>query len=183
MARDFLSELQPQFGDVVRAVLEECAGRGIVMRPYSAARSPWEQAVLWRRSRSKQQVDALVATMQAQGADWLADVMTDVGPQHGTHVTNAPPGRSAHQYRLAVDCFWMKADGSAEWNDMTGYTIYATIAQQRGLTAGRFWTSFVDAPHLEDGSIANVGSRTWNAVDAEMYALWGNIPSGSWGRP
>jgi len=73
--------------------------------------------------------------MKDEGAPWLADVLAAVGPQHGDHVTNALPGKSAHQYRLAVDCFWLR-NGEAEWQDMTGYRIYATQAQSFGLTPG-----------------------------------------------
>ena len=55
--------------------------------------------------------------MKDEGAPWLANVLAEVGPQHGAHVTNALPGKSAHQYRLAVDCFWL-LNGEAEWENM-----------------------------------------------------------------
>src|SRR5258707_1340603 len=128
MATDFLAQLDPDFAAVVRQVLAATEAKGITMRPNSAARSPWEQAKLWRQSRSTEQIRAAGQQMKDEGAPWLADVLAAVGPQHGDHVTNALPGKSAHQYRLAVDCFWLR-NGEAEWQDMTGYRIYATQAQ------------------------------------------------------
>ena len=182
MATDFLSQLQSDFATVVRAVLVECAAKSIVMRPYSAVRSPWQQAVLWRQSRSIEQITAAATTMRNQGAAWLADTLLAVGPHHGDHVTNALPGRSAHQYRLAVDCYWFR-DGEAEWQDMTGYRIYAMVAQANGLSPGLFWTTFVDPPHVQHGSMDDLPGRSWAMIDAQMYALWGNTPTGQWGRP
>lgn len=182
MTTDFLAQLDPDFAAIVKQVLVACEAKGITMRPNSAARSPWEQAKLWRQSRSIEQIKAAQREMEDEGASWLADVLDEVGPQNGRHVTNALPGKGAHQYRLAVDCFWLR-DGRAEWEDMTGYRIYATEAQSRGLSAGMFWTSFVDAPHLQHGSMDNLPSRSWAMLEADMYRLWGNTPSGQWGRP
>jgi peptidoglycan L-alanyl-D-glutamate endopeptidase CwlK len=182
VATDFLAQLDPEFAAVVRQVLADCQTRGITMRPNSAARSPWEQAKLWRQSRATEQIQVARHQMENEGAPWLANVLAEVGPQHGDHVTNALPGKSAHQYRLAVDCFWL-LNGEAEWEDTTGYRIYATVAQGLGLSAGMFWTSFVDPPHLQHGSMDNLPSRSWAMLEAEMYRIWGNTPSGQWGRP
>ena len=182
MATDFLSQLDLEFAAVVRKVLAACEVKGITMCPNSAARSPWEQAKLWRQSRSAGQIQAAQQQMRNEAASWLADVMDEVGPQNGRHVTNALPGKSAHQHKLAVDCFWL-LDGKAEWDDLTGYRIYATEAQSLGLTAGMFWTSFVDPPHLQHASMDRLSSRSWAELDANMYSRWGNTPSGQWGRP
>ena len=148
MATDFLAQLGSDFAGVVRQVLAATEAKGITMRANSAARSPWEQARLWRQSRAIEQITAAGQQMKDEGAPWLTGVLAEVGPQHGDHVTNALPGKSAHQYRLAVDCFWLR-DGEAEWHDMTGYRIYATEGQNCGLSAGMFWTTFVDPPHLQ----------------------------------
>jgi hypothetical protein len=182
MATDFLAQLDPDFAAVVRQVLAATEAKGITMRPNSAARSPWEQAKLWRQSRSTEQIRAAGQQMKDEGAPWLADVLAAVGPQHGDHVTNALPGKSAHQYRLAVDCFWLR-NGEAEWQDMTGYRIYATQAQSFGLTPGMFWTTFVDPPHLQHGSMDSLPSHSWAMIDADMYRVWGNTPSGQSSRP
>ena len=32
--------------------------------------------------------------MKDEGAPWLANVLAEVGPQHGAHVTNALPGKA-----------------------------------------------------------------------------------------
>jgi peptidoglycan LD-endopeptidase CwlK len=182
VATDFLSQLDPAFAAVVRQVLADCQTKGITMRPNSAARSPWEQARLWRQSRATEQIRAAGKQMKDEGAPWLANVLAEVGPQHGAHVTNALPGKSAHQYRLAVDCFWL-LNGEAEWENLTGYRIYATAAKERGLSAGMFWTSFVDPPHLQHDSMDDLSSRSWAMLEAEMVRIWDSTPSGQWGRP
>jgi len=182
MATDFLAQLDPAFAETARQVLTACEARSITMRPYYAARSPWQQAKLWRQSRPTEQIQAARHRMTDEGAPWLANVLDEVGAQHGDHVTNALPGKSAHQYKLALDCFWL-VNGEAEWEDTTGYRIYATVAQDHGLSAGMFWTSFVDPPHIQHGSMDNMPSWSWAAVEADMYARWGNTPSGQWGRP
>jgi hypothetical protein len=182
MRPNILADLDPSFRKTVEKVIAKCKGKGHVMRPISGIRSPWEQARLWRQSRSREEIAALVSTMKAQGAPWLAKQLDRVGPTYGRHVTNAPPGKSVHQYRLAVDCVWVK-DGKAEWEDMTAYRIYAAFAVAEGLTAGLNWGSFPDPPHIQHASMDSLGRKAWPWIEAEMERLWGNTPSGQFGRP
>ncbi len=67
----------------------------------------------------------------------------------GKVVSNAPPGSSAHNFGLAVD-IWPMKDGDFDWtapDDM--FHIMADIAVSMGLTAGYFFHSIHDAPHVE----------------------------------
>jgi hypothetical protein len=163
----------------VEAVLERCAARGTPMRPYYTIRSPFQQAILWRQSRTKEEVDARVAELQDQSAPFLADCLMRVGPQQGPPRTNAIPGLSWHQWGEAVDCFWL-VDNAAEWsskkkiNGVNGYQIYAEEAQSAGLTAGGLWTSFKDWPHIQlRADSSPLKSMSLVEIDAEMKQRFG----------
>ena len=121
----------------VVALLDRCEARGTPMRRTSTLRSPFDQATLWRQSRSKEEIEAKIAELKSQSAPFLADCIARVGPQHGDPVTNAIPGLSWHQWGEAVDCFWL-VDGEAEWsprkeiNGLNGYQVYARRHRRRG---------------------------------------------------
>lgn len=161
MSRD-LNDLVPEFKAQVEQLLESCDLSGYPMRQFFTLRTPFEQGILWRQSRSRQEVDRKIEELNNGGAEFLAHCIESVGPQDGRHVTNAIPGLSWHQWGEAVDCFWL-VDGDAEWstrrkiNGKNGYVNYATIAKSMGLTAGGFWSSFRDWPHIQLRQESNPG--------------------------
>jgi hypothetical protein len=111
----------------------------IVMRPFFTLRSPQQQAVLWRQSRSTDEILHRIDQMHNDGMHYLAKVLEDVGPQYGRHVTNAAPGYSWHQWGEAVDCFVLR-HGKAVWDaDDYGYKEYRSRAIDLGLYAGPSW--------------------------------------------
>jgi peptidoglycan L-alanyl-D-glutamate endopeptidase CwlK len=78
----------------------------------------------------------------------------------GPIVTKAPPGSSAHNFGLAADLCPMK-DGKPWWNAPDEvWKQMADVAIQLGLTAGYYFKSIHDAPHVE--------SPSWK----EQQALW-----------
>ncbi|MCD6526312.1 MAG: M15 family metallopeptidase [Desulfuromonas sp.] len=161
MSRD-LNDLLPEFKTQVEQLLARCEASGYPMRPFFTLRTPFEQGKLWRQSRSRQQVERKIEELSRDGAVFLAHCIESVGPQNGRHVTNAIPGFSWHQWGEAVDCFWL-LDGDAEWstrrqlNGINGYGNYAGIAKSMGLTAGGFWSSFKDWPHIQLRRESNPG--------------------------
>lgn len=169
-----LDSLEPGFRTRVRELLERCRVRGVEMRPYAGLRDTFEQARLWRQSRSIEEINEKIRTLREHGAPFLAMCIESVGSQHGDHVTNTPPGLSWHQWGEALDCFWV-VDGRAEWSTrrridgVNGYSIYAEEAEKIGLTAGGRWIRFKDWPHVQarsDGSVESaIPIRT---IDAEM---------------
>jgi hypothetical protein len=178
MSRE-LSDLVPEFRPVVENLLATCQQDGYVMRPFFTQRTPSEQGKLWRQSRSTAQVRARLADLRGQGADFLAECIESVGPQNGPHVTNAIPGFSWHQWGEAVDCFWL-LDGQAEWstrrqvNGVNGYVNYATQARTLGLTAGGFWSSFQDWPHVQLREASNPGKAfSLQQIDRAMRERFG----------
>jgi peptidoglycan L-alanyl-D-glutamate endopeptidase CwlK len=93
-----MNDLIPEFRQKAEALLEKCAQRGVEMRPYCTLRSPFEQAKLWRQSRTWEEVQTKIAELKAAGANFLVFCFERVGPQNGRHVTNALPGFSWHQW-------------------------------------------------------------------------------------
>lgn len=149
-----LDSLVPAFKDKVVQLLANCKAAGYEMQPTEGLRGPVEQGKLWRQSRTKAEVEAKIADLQAHGAAFLADCIIKAGPHDGDHVTNSIPGLSWHQWNEAVDCVWI-VDGKEEWsinklvNGKNGYHVYADEAQKLGLTAGGLWKSFKDWPHVQ----------------------------------
>jgi len=150
------------------------------MRPSAGLRDPFDQARLWRQSRSIEEINAKVQEFRAAGADFLAHCIESVGPQHGDPVTNAPPGYSWHQWGEAVDCFWL-LDGKAEWSTAkkvggeNAYRAYAAEAEELGLVAGGHWATLKDWPHVQlrpDASPAK--ALLVSQVNAEMEKRFGS---------
>ena len=178
MSRD-LNDLIPAFKTQVDQLLSECDSSGYPMRQFFTLRTPFEQGKLWRQSRSRQQVERKIRELRSSGADFLAHCIESVGPQNGRHVTNAIPGFSWHQWGEAVDCFWL-VDGDAEWstrkkiNGVNGYANYATIAKSLDLTAGGFWSSFKDWPHVQLRNESNPGKvLSLQKINQEMADRFG----------
>jgi hypothetical protein len=148
------SDLVPAFAKKARELLETCDALHIVMRPTETLRTPFKQAKLWRQSRPGSVVKARIQELQARGAPFLAEVLESVGPQNGDHVTNALPGLSWHQWGEAMDCGWV-ANGKETFSlkltvgGVNGYHVYAEQAEKLELTAGAFFSSIKDFPHVQ----------------------------------
>lgn len=159
MAAD-LTLLIPEFQAKVTTLLHNCRKRGIEMRPNEGLRTPFQQAIYWRQSRTKEVIQKKINELKTNGAPFLAHCLDSVGPQHGEPVTNALPGFSWHQWGEALDCFWV-VNGNAVWDLTTvvhgqnGFMVYADEAKKLGLDAGLFWTSLKDSPHVQLQKAAN----------------------------
>ena len=165
-----LTQLQPAFRAKVEEVLATLKGKGFLFRPYCTIRDPFEQARLWRQSRSAAQIGVLLARLRAQGAPRIAACIESVGPQSGKPVTNAAPGFSWHQYGEAVDCFLVRADGSADWDaSAQGYVEYARVATKAGLRAGR---DFNDPPHIQFRHHEPHQTLTPSEIDVKIASLY-----------
>ena len=139
----------PAFRERVDLLLAGLKAEGITMVPFVAIRDPFEQARLWRQSRSREEIVMRVRDLKLAGAIRIAKCIESVGPQHGKPVTNAPPGLSWHQHGEAVDCYLLDYGQRADWNaDAKGYVRYAEMAVELGLTAGRKFRSS-DPVHVQ----------------------------------
>ncbi len=169
-----LTLLMPEFRLKVITLLQNCAHRGIELRPRATLRDPFIQARYWRQSRPIAEINQKIKDLKANGAHFIADCIHAVGFQQGAHVTNAIPGLSWHQWGEAVDCFWVMDEHAIQFlhtptHETNGLMIYATEAEKIGLDAGFFWESFRDAPHVQLRKAASPASLyTLAAIDAEM---------------
>lgn len=147
-------DLDPEFASKISAVLANCKQQGIEIELREGKRNTFTQAVYWRRSRSKEEVDHKIKELQNSNADFLAYSLFVVGEQHGPHATNALPGLSWHQYGLAVDCAWI-LDGQICWDNenlyqgINGYEVLAQEAKRLHIYSGHDWTNLRDSGHLQ----------------------------------
>jgi peptidoglycan LD-endopeptidase CwlK len=174
-----LGTLLPAFRIRVEDLISACRQRGIEMRPYMAQRDPFEQAMLWRQSRAREEIGRKVEELRGGGAGFLAHCLEATGTQNGPQVTNAIPGLSWHQWGEAVDSFWV-VDGRAEWSTtrlvraLNGYQVYAEEASKLGLDAGGLWRRFKDWPHVQlRPSPSPLGAMTLVEIDTEMSRRFG----------
>lgn len=166
-----LAALQPEFRETVEAVLHALASHesaSYQFRPYSTLRTAFEQAKLWRQSRSTQEIATTCQRLRQQGAPRIAACIESVGPQYGKKVTNAVPGYSWHCYGWAVDCVLVNRDGAYDWDaSARGYIVYAQVAREHGLKPGR---DFGDAPHIQMYAHEPHHQQTAADIDAMLAA-------------
>lgn len=182
MSRD-IEALEDGFRGQIQELLAQCSALGIEMRPFHTLRDPFEQARLWRQSRSTSEILAKLKQLRRNGAPFLAHVIESVGPQHGAPVTNAIPGLSWHQWGEAIDCYWLLRN-RAEWSankqatlsdgrKLNGYRLYAELAVGSSLTAGGHWRRLKDWPHVQRRSAEVEDYYTLPEIDAAMQARFG----------
>lgn len=174
-----LNLLIPEFRTKIQELITLCNTAGIEMRPVSIIRSPFEQAKLWRQSRTGEEIKLKIKYLEKSGAVFLAHCLESVGPQSGKHSTNALPGFSWHQWGEAIDCMWV-IDGRSEWSllkkvgGINGYRVYTDIAVNLGLIPGGLWKRIKDWPHVQFRCDASPGKvMSLLEIDAEMKSRFG----------
>jgi hypothetical protein len=77
-----------------------------------------------------------------------------------------------------MDCFVVR-DGKARWSpDEEGYAVYASRAESLGLTAGRYFTSIPDNPHVQLRSSGSPRDLYFDIeIEARMVEIFGK---GQW---
>lgn len=146
---EILADLDPDFSAPLRRIIDAARRRGVTLRPYCGWRGVAQQAILWRQSRPRAEIDKAIAELRAGGADHLADVLRGVGPRSGPPVTNALPGLSWHGWGQACDLVVIGDDGAAVWDaGHAGYDVMADCAADCGLTSGHRW-KMRDSVHVQ----------------------------------
>jgi peptidoglycan L-alanyl-D-glutamate endopeptidase CwlK len=115
-----IEDLEPKVADMCHAFVAECEKQGISVIITSTYRSNEEQAALYALGRTKP----------------------------GNRVTNAKPGQSLHNYKVAFD-FCPIIHGKAVWNNAELFERCGEIGESVGLQwSGRFLT-FRESAHFE----------------------------------
>lgn len=148
MASRLLSDLTPELKLKAKQVLEISETPILI---YCTLRSMEEQAKLWRQSRSFATILRKKEHFENMGRADLAEILINVGPQNGKHVTYACCGESWHNYRKAFDGVPMK-HGKALWSrkHVKEWGDFENVIKKVGLIWGGDWNHFRDYVHVQD---------------------------------
>lgn len=115
-----LDDLHPKVAAQCRAFIDKCKAQGIDVLITSTYRDAESQAALYAQGRSTP----------------------------GKKVTNAKPGQSWHNWRVAFD-FVPIVHGKAQWNDVATFERCGKIAESVGLEWAGRWTRFKELAHCQ----------------------------------
>lgn len=115
-----LSDLLPPARARAQAFLDACTRQGIDILITSTYRDLDSQAALYAQGRTSP----------------------------GRIVTNARPGQSFHNFRVAFD-FVPIVNGKCDWSDLSLFTRCGAIGESVGLTWAGRWTTFREMAHLQ----------------------------------
>ncbi len=152
MASRSLDDLIPEVREkaqIVQQACQEAGGFDILI--YCTLRPLEEQARLYRQSRSRREINRKKLKLQNRGFDFLAEILENVGPCYGRHVTNAGPGESWHNYGQAWDAVPL-IGGKPAWNYLEArdyWDAYGEAVRQAGMQWAGDWTRFREYPHAQ----------------------------------
>jgi peptidoglycan L-alanyl-D-glutamate endopeptidase CwlK len=139
---------------------------GLDFRPFKGLVDPWTQAKNWRQSRSIEEINQAIDKLDKAGAQFLAQILQEVGPQYGRWATNNLPGQSWHQYGEAVALMLVSPAGRTIWSaNHPGYQQLAELAPTVGLHSGWHW-KHRDVNHLQLKPDAVRAYHSWAELDA-----------------
>lgn len=115
-----ISDLHPHVAKMAQSMLDKCKAEGIDLLITSTYRDSESQAALFAKGR------------------------TAPGPK----VTNAKPGQSFHNWRVAFDVVPL-VHGKAVWNDDATWKRIGEIGESVGLEWAGRWKSFKEMPHFQ----------------------------------
>lgn len=115
-----LKELRASVQGMAEDFIERCAEEGIDILVTSTYRDAESQAALYAQGRTAS----------------------------GNIVTNAKPGESYHNYRVAFD-FVPLVNGKPQWNDTRLFERCGAIGEACGLEWAGRWKSFKELAHMQ----------------------------------
>lgn len=137
------TKLESKFAPLLKKLIANMEALGHTVNPYYGIRTLREQAKIWRRSRTTEEVNALTEKLLDVGAYYAAYTLARVGPQPmGPWGTNT----FLHSYHLIGEACDMFIDG-----DTAGGPVYDVLAKEAiklGLTPGRNF-SHPDSGHIQ----------------------------------
>ena len=140
-----IAQLKAPVQPKAREVLQRAINMGIPLVVTQTYRDPAEQARLYAQGRSAP----------------------------GPIVTNAPPGWSWHEYRLAFDVAVLdQATGRPTWpNDASLWQRIGAAGKAAGLEWGGDWTGIVDRPHFQLTQGAKIEQARAGQLPAQLAGL------------
>ena len=117
-----IQQLHPSVQPMASEMLQRAINVGIPLVVTQSYRSPATQAALYAQGRTAP----------------------------GAVVTNAPPGWSWHEFRLAFDVAVIGPNGQPAWpNDVALWARIGETGKAAGLEWGGDWTGIIDRPHFQ----------------------------------
>ncbi len=126
-------------------------------------------------------VESLIETADAKGMKlYLFEGYRSMKRQadllaSGRNVTSAKPGKSFHNYGLAVDIVFQDAKGRPSWAEANDWPALGQIGKDAGLYWGGDWKKQLDRPHFQlipNEQISKVRQLT-NSVGLEK--MWETV--------
>ncbi|GAA0347096.1 hypothetical protein GCM10009092_09400 [Bowmanella denitrificans] len=152
MASRDLNDLVPEVKVKAQQVIQFCRDvGGFDLLIYCTLRPLQEQARLYRQSRARAEIEDKQNKFRQRGFGFLADIIHQVGPCYGRHVTNAAPGESWHNYGEAWDAVPLLG-GKPEWSYVDAkehWDIYGQGVREVGMHWAGDWQSFREFPHAQ----------------------------------
>jgi len=151
MASRKIEDLAPDVQVAANLIVGGCATEDVDILIYCTLRPLEEQARLYRQSRAIIEIRFKIALFRQRGLVFLADILQDVGPCYGPHVTNAAPGESWHNYAEAFDGVVL-IGGKPAWNFNDApfeWTMYGKWIEEAGLNWSGNWKRFKEIAHAQ----------------------------------
>jgi peptidoglycan LD-endopeptidase CwlK len=147
-----LQDLAPETRLKALETLRLADSLGVDLLVTCTYRSPQEQARIYRRSRTRAEIEAKARALEKRGYPLLREILLEVGPQHGAlgaHATWAAPGESYHLFGRAFDVVPL-LNGKPTWDDHApGWAIFGVCCQQAGLEWAGTWPAAHELPHAQ----------------------------------
>lgn len=106
-----------------------------------------EKAKLFIAECKKNKIDVIITSTYRSNKK-QAELYAQGRTTPGKKVTNAKPGSSYHNYRLAFD-FCPIVNGKAQWNDTATFTRCGEIAESLGLEWAGRWKTMRELAHCQ----------------------------------
>lgn len=154
-----VATLHPKMQELVKAWLAKTEIDPLI---YSTVRERYEQAAIFAKGRTADQIASMAARLRALGMEEEAKILDRQAPLPGKRASDSPPGLSFHHAYwldgawggLALDCAPL-VHGILDYEAMTKYGDPADhiidmmeAAESVGLTWGGRW-KIRDRPHLQ----------------------------------
>ncbi len=150
--------------DTVRAYAEV---GGVKVDIFTGVRSIQDQAVLWKQSRTQEQINKLHRIYLERNMPFCAKVLEEAPLRRGRWATNKAPGFSWHQFGEAID-FVIIFRQNAIWNKSNpSYQLMAELVKKEGLTSGFFWDK-PDIYHVQLRNSLVQNEYSYDAIDGMM---------------
>ena len=174
-----LEYLKPKFRLKLFFVMEQLKEKNINYEIFATLRDPQQQAILWMKSRSEQEIRGAFDKLTKQGAPWLSDLVKSTHRPYGRWETNNLPGLSWHQWGEAVSIRVLSESGRVIWNpNNKGYRVLADLTQMVNLTSGFFWKRR-DVVHVQLRADAVRAYYNWFEIDQLMKEKFDGVISGN----